>query len=261
MGISRDDTISKQAVLTASRAAVASHASNLDRTMRYKLGADRTRLKKIASMQRKAEIKSEIIPEYLPYLDGLIAGHGGNDILTQVMVWAFDAQNIVIFDRLARYALNNRLAMPTDFARSLGAWLAESVAKLILKLVDGSIDGVAFGAESIEIIQSLAPWVLDQTMHLDMHDEIRSKLYRACAEVCVFSDPALALNYFEQALKLDAHIRIKTRIKLLKEQLALTESPTSQGQADDGLSNATKNTPNTLPITVIPAASAMDGHT
>ena len=133
MGISRSDTQRKQAELAARGQQVftpaAANAGNLDRTMRYKLGSDRARLKKIASMQRKSEVKAEIVPEYTAYLDGVMAAGGGDEILTQVMIWAYDALHIKTFSTLARYAMNNGVALPTDFARPLGAWLAESTAK------------------------------------------------------------------------------------------------------------------------------------
>jgi hypothetical protein len=233
----------------------AAHAGWLDRTMRYKLGSDRARLKKIASMQRKAEVKAEIVPEYLPYLQGQMQAGAGDEILTQVMVWAYDAERIETFDTLARYALNNGVAMPSEFARPLGAWLAESIAKITQRKLDS---GDTVSAE----LHTLTTWIEAETANMDMHDEIRAKLHRACGELLSQLSPVLALEHFENALQLDSHIRVKKRIDALKKQLEqLNESPTSQGQAADVETNAqTDSTPSDASVNhVPPAVIATDG--
>lgn len=239
VGICRLDTQRKQAQQAQSTASAAALLP-LDRTMRYKLGSDRARLKKIASMQRKAEVKAEIIPEYLPYLQGQMQAGAGDEVLTQVMVWALDANALETFSELARYAIHNGVAMPTEFARPLGAWLVESTAKFVLKLVDGTISGEAIGYANVTEMRDLALWLENETASMDMHDEVRAKMHRACGEILFSESPVLALEHFENALSLDSHIRVKTRIKALKEQLAaknspaLTESQHPQGQSADG---------------------------
>lgn len=257
------DTLRKQAELASRDQQVfspsAANASGIDRTMRYKLGSDRARLKKIASMQHKATVKAEILPEYLPYLDGVMAAGGGDEILTQVMVWSLDANRLDVFGKLARYALNNGVAMPTEFARPLGAWLAESIAKLILRLIDGS--QAAAGIDMVAL-QSLCVWIESETAHMDMHDEIRAKLHRACGEILSTASPVLALEHFENALQLDPHIRVKKRVAALKEQLLeLNESQAPQGQAaGDSDSNGVPPSPVVENSTVAPLASdAKDG--
>jgi len=242
--------------------------SSVDKQMRYKLGSDRARLKKIASMQRKAEVKAEIVPEYLPYLHGQMQAGAGDEILTQVMVWALDANALVTFSALARYALDNGVAMPTDFARPLGAWLTESVAKTVLRLVEVAISADALGYENLNAIHQLTLWLERETAQMDMHDEIRAKLHRACGEILRDESPVLALEHFETALRFDHHIRVKTRIKALKEQLpafnttrALTESQHPQGQAADNRdNNAATPPPMVGSSTVAPLAfDATDG--
>jgi hypothetical protein len=234
----------------------AANAGGLDRTMRYKLGSDRARLKKIASMQRKAEVKAEIIPEYLPYLQGQMQAGAGDELLTQVMVWALDAHRLDTFSELARYALDNGVAMPTDFARPLGAWLAESVAKTILRLVEGTISAESLGYDNLNAIRHLTLWLERETAHMDMHDEIRAKLHRACGEILSDESPVLALEHFETALSLDHHIRVKTRIKALKE----SQSPQGQAAGNRDNDGVDAPTPVIVNSTVAPHASdATDG--
>lgn len=224
------DTLRKAAQQPAT--AIAAAPLPLDRAMRYKLGSDRARLKKIASMQRKAEVKTEILPDYLPYVEGQMAAGLGDEVLTQVMIWAFDANELVTFADLARYALDNGVALPSEFARPLGAWLAESTAKLVMRVVDGSINAEALGDDKLTALQELVLWLERETAQIDMHDEVRAKLCRACGEILLAESPEQSLAYFENALRLDPHIRVKTRLKELKTLLAAqTESLTSLGQA------------------------------
>ena len=250
------DTHRKQAELAAKGQQVftpaAASAGNLDRTMRYKLGSDRARLKKIASWQRKAEVKAEIVPEYTAYLGGVMAAGGGDEILTQVMIWAYDALHIQTFGTLARYALNNGVALPTEFARPLGAWLAESTAKLTLKVIDGEVK--VLDSTALTELQDLTLWLETETANMDMHDEIRAKLHRACGELLFNVAPNTALEHFETALKYDSHIRVKKRIK------ALTESQSPQGQAAHGNNEVVlPQTPPTSFSAVAPASATPDG--
>ncbi len=250
------DTLRKQAEAASRNQQVftpaAAHAGGLDRTMRYKLGSDRARLKKIASMQRKSEVKAEIVPEYTAYLDGVMAAGGGDEILTQVMIWAYDALHIQTFSTLARYAFDNGVAMPTEFARPLGAWLAESTAKLTLKVIEGEVTG--FDSAALTELSDLTLWLAAETANMDMHDEIRAKLHRAGGELLFNVAPNTALVHFETALKYDSHIRVKKRIK------ALTESQSPQGQAAHGNNDVVhpQTHPASLPA-VAPASATTDG--
>lgn len=246
------DTLRKQATREQVQTSTPA-AQPLDRSMRYKLGADRARLKKIASMQRKAEVKAELLPEYLPYLEGVMAGGGGDEILTQVMIWAFDAQQFECFAKLARYALDNGVAMPTEFARPLGSWLAESTAKAVLKWFDGQTHQTA--VDNIQVLLELAQWLAIETQQMDMHDEIRAKLQRACGEIV--NDAPTALEHFETALRLDPHIRVKKRIAALREQCAEPESPTSQGPAAAGATVDVTTTPPS-PSQIDPSPAALE---
>ncbi|WP_298606917.1 phage terminase small subunit [uncultured Thiothrix sp.] len=247
------DTLRKQAEREQAQAIMPA-LQPLDRAMRYRLGADRARLKKIASMQRKAEVKAELISDYLPYLEGMMAAGRGDEVLTQVMIWAFDAENMPVFEQLARYALDNGIAMPTEFARPLGSWLAESVAKWTLRQFEAQANSPVANT-----VNPFALWISEQTAQMDMHDEIRAKLKRVCGELLVNSLPAIALDYFEAAIRLDPHIRIKKRITALREQLAATESPSSQGQAAAG---DTVDVITTLksPSQMIPSPAALKEH-
>ena len=213
------DTLRKQAQATVTPV-VQAGSDNLSRALRYKLSADRSRLKKIMSMQAKAELKRELLPEYAPYVDGLLAAQSIDSLITQVMIWAFDTADYERFDHLARYALTHKVPMPDGFERSTAAWLAESVAKVMLV------------EDKPTTLQPLLFWLEEWTRAYDMHDEVRAKLHRACAETLETTEPQKALEHYERALRFDTHTRVKKKIKALKDILATqTESPSSQGQA------------------------------
>lgn len=45
--------------------------------MLVKLAADRRRLKSVQSMERKAEVKRGLLPDYAPWIDGVLAAGRG----------------------------------------------------------------------------------------------------------------------------------------------------------------------------------------
>lgn len=54
-----------------------------------KLYMDKHRLKQIQSLEQKTVVKAEILPEYQPYVDGVLEGGKGaqDEVLTTVLVW------------------------------------------------------------------------------------------------------------------------------------------------------------------------------
>jgi hypothetical protein len=72
--------------------------------MLMKMAEDRRRLKQIQSAEHKAVVKREILPDYVPWVDGVLAaGKGGQDeVLMTVMLWRIDAG-----DYSARWILPN----------------------------------------------------------------------------------------------------------------------------------------------------------
>lgn len=193
----------------------------LARTMRHKLSADRARLKQIASMQAKSAIKAELVQAYMPYLDGVMAAGGGDEVLTQVMVWAFDAGQMNTMWQLASHALDHGLNLPGEFSRPLHAWLAESVAKWTIAAL-----------ESGQEVTMAAIMVEQRTASMDMHDQIRAKLHHACGLLLeAINNPELALEHYRSALLFDSHCRVKTRIKFLEKAFQSPQEPAADSKA------------------------------
>jgi hypothetical protein len=132
---------------------------------------DRLRLKQVQSNQGKAELKRQLLPEYIPYVQGVLdAGQGAQDeVLTTIMVWRFDAGDFTGGLDIAQYVLQHKMVMPDRFERTTGCLVAEEVAT------------AAFKAQKVGEPFDLA--VLHRTAELtdaeDMPDQARAKLFLA----------------------------------------------------------------------------------
>ncbi|WP_095124377.1 terminase endonuclease subunit [Pseudomonas sp. Irchel s3a12] len=132
---------------------------------------DRLRLKQVQSNQGKAELKRQLLPEYIPYVQGVLdAGQGAQDeVLTTIMVWRFDAGDFTGGLDVAQYVLQHKMVMPDRFERTTGCLVAEEVAT------------AAFKAQKVGEPFDLA--ILHRTAELtdaeDMPDQARAKLFLA----------------------------------------------------------------------------------
>ncbi|HJW26422.1 MAG TPA: terminase endonuclease subunit [Rhodocyclaceae bacterium] len=146
--------------------AVSPNASQYE-LMLAKLAEDRRRLKDVQSIERKAEVKRQLLPEYAPWIEGVLAGNSGvqDDVLMTIMVWRIDIGDIAGALPLAKYAIAHKLVLPDQYQRTTACLIAEETADMALK---GAIT-------DIEALQQ----VLDLTADEDMPDEVRAKLYKA----------------------------------------------------------------------------------
>jgi hypothetical protein len=132
---------------------------------------DRLRLKQVQSNQGKAELKRQLLPEYIPYVQGVLdAGQGAQDeVLTTIMVWRFDAGDFTGGLDVAQYVLQHKMVMPDRFERTTGCLVAEEVAT------------AAFKSQKVGEPFDLA--ILHRTAELtdaeDMPDQARAKLFLA----------------------------------------------------------------------------------
>ena len=138
---------------------------------------DRLRLKQVQSNQGKAELKRQLLPEYIPYVQGVLeAGQGAQDeVLTTVMVWRIDAGDYMGALDIATYVLKHNMIMPDRFARTLGCLVAEEVAT------------AANQAQKINEPFDLS--TLHRTIELtddqDMPDQARAKLFLATGRATI----------------------------------------------------------------------------
>ena len=107
--------------VTAAKAAVNAGESPMQgeayELMQAALFEDYRRLKATQSMERKAEIKREILPNYAEYVAGVLeAGQGAqDDVLMRIMLWRIDAGDIGGAIEIANYAIEYGLTPPDQF--------------------------------------------------------------------------------------------------------------------------------------------------
>lgn len=202
------DTLRKQAKQDALL-----EAPRRNPTIRHKLAADQRRLEAIQSHQARVEVKRPFFQEdsedsYMPYIHGVLDADTGeqDDVLMWCMIWSYDTEEYELSQRIAEYALDNGLRMPSKFSRGLAPWLAESYAKVVLESGDEE-PATQYALELAEVLQDY-----------DMHDEVRSKLYKAAAIICEQTNPADALEFYKSALKFNPKAAVKQKIKLLEKE-------------------------------------------
>ncbi|WP_010176287.1 phage terminase small subunit [Pseudomonas sp. PAMC 25886] len=132
---------------------------------------DRLRLKAIQSNEGKAALKLQLLPEYIPYVEGVLeAGNGAqDDVMTTVMIWRVDVEDYSGALDIADYVLKHKLIMPDRFERTTGCLVAEEIATAALKAqkTNGSFD------------LSILHRTVELTDAEDMPDQARAKLYLA----------------------------------------------------------------------------------
>jgi tetratricopeptide (TPR) repeat protein len=141
--------------------------------MLSKLHEDRRRLKDVQSIERRADIKRVLLPEYMPWVNGVLEGGSGvqDDVLMTVLIWCIDTTQFGDALRLAEYAIKHKLATPDQFNRDLPTVLAEEIAEQSIKAINA-------GDCSDEMLFDLMQTNL-LTSDCDMPDEVRAKLMKA----------------------------------------------------------------------------------
>jgi tetratricopeptide (TPR) repeat protein len=183
--------------------------------MQAALFEDYRRLKATQSIERKIEIKREILPNYAEYVAGVLeAGQGAqDDVLMRVMLWRIDAGDLAGAIAIAKYAIKHGLTPPDQFERGTAAIIAEEVAEQALKQLDA--EDVDSGALLLHLID-----VELLTRDADMHDQIRAKLHKALGYACratgQLEDAQVNL---ERALALNDRIGVKKDLERLEREL------------------------------------------
>lgn len=209
--------------VSAAKAAEASGAEQMVgdayQLMLAALIEDRRRLKDIQSIERKVEVKRELLPNYAAYVSGVLeSGQGAEDeVLMTVMIWCFDVGELAAGLQIAEYALAHGLNPPDRYQRGTAAIVAEEVAEQALRQVsdeEADIDALLAALEHAEQL----------TRDADMHDQIRAKLHKA--EGYAFRAAGLseaALEHLKRALELDERCGVKKDIERLEREIKKAE--------------------------------------
>ena len=209
-------------------------------------------LKKIHSVETKAEFKLEHFGEFEGHIDGILqAGIGTpDDVFATLFAWAIDAS---LYDKalaMAAHLIKHDLSMPDQFKRTPAVFLMDEISTAALA---GKLDQ--------NLSAPLLQKVIDLTQTCDAPDPARAKLYKAhvyasIAHIGISADNykpeaagitaeqgAQALSMLNRVTQLDANSGVKKDIRKLEgfiknKDPALWEkivrpAPTA-AQAEDG---------------------------
>lgn len=224
----------------AEASASAAHGEPIDASayelMLMQLAEHRRRLKTVQSVERKIEMKRRILPEYAPWIEGVLsAGRGGQDmVLMFVLVWHIDAGNFPDALRIAAYALQFDLAMPDAYQRTTATVIAEQIA-------DAALIAQASGDDfDVRVLSEAETLTRDK----DMPDEVRAKLHKALGVGYMIragdapfvsshrESAEAARDHLRRALQLHDRVGVKKELERLDRALSKsTPQPGPNGQA------------------------------
>ncbi|MCV6589342.1 MAG: phage terminase small subunit [Marinobacterium sp.] len=176
----------------------------------------RRQLKAIQSIQGKCQLKAQLLPEYEPYIEGVLEADSGStdDVLTTVMIWRIDAGDWDGALQLATYTLKHQLTLPDRYQRTTACLITEEIAEAALK-------ADAENAVPIAILQQLATLTEGE----DMPDEVRAKLHKAIGLTLMETEPQQALNSLKLALNYHDRVGVKKEIERIERQLKKQTAP------------------------------------
>ncbi|PZT89803.1 MAG: terminase [Acinetobacter sp.] len=142
------------------------------------LNSDKNRLKNIQSKQNKIELKRQLLPNYKPYVEGILEVKPGvqDAVITEILVWAIDIGEYEFALDIAEYVLEHGLKLPDRFERSEACFITEDIADEFLKTLKTDV------AVDITVLERLEQLITDESLvqsKRDMPDEVKAKLYLA----------------------------------------------------------------------------------
>lgn len=204
--------------------------------MLAQLAEHKRTLKQIQSIERKADAKRQMLPEYAPWVQGTLEADTGaqDEVLMTVMVWHIDVGDFAGALPLARYAIRHRLVMPDQYQRTTACLIAEEYAAMAIKAAE------AGQPVDVEALGEVAQLVDGE----DMPDEVRAKLNKAIgyANLALVGNlPAdqqqpcrqLALAHLQRALALHDKVGVKKDIERLERDIknaAPADAPEGDGK-------------------------------
>lgn len=164
-------------------------------------------LKAIESIKAKGELKARLLPDYVPYVEGVLEADTGleDDVLMTVMIWRIDAQDWDGGLQIAEYAIKHSLNLPDKYQRSTVCVIAEEIAEAA-KEPD---------VVPLETLQRTANLVVGK----DMPDQVAAKFHKALGLALEETEPQQALNNLKLALSYNDHVGVKKEITRIEKAL------------------------------------------
>ncbi|HAV3158503.1 phage terminase small subunit [Acinetobacter baumannii] len=225
------------------------------------LNSDKNRLKNIQSKQNKIELKRQLLPNYKPYVEGILEVKPGvqDAVITEILVWAIDIGDYEFALDIAEYVLEHGLKLPDRFERSEACFITEDIADEFLKTLKTDV------AVDITVLERLEQLITDETLaqsKRDMPDEVKAKLYLALGktemrfvtgeELVDLVHATRARDFLDQACKLDDKCGGRTDLnkmtKLASKLNAIFNKDESQSSEQSTQPEATNVLSNENPV-------------
>lgn len=168
-------------------------------------------LKRVQSLADRAKLKAQYLPDYAPYVEGVLKADSGrgDDVLTTVMVWRIDAGDFWGALNIADYVLRHKLELPDQYKRTPATLIAEEIAEKA-QVAEDPADIATMLLSTLALVEG----------H-DMPDEVRAKLEKATGRaLAAQGDAAGAVAHYQVALARNPHVGVKKDIERLQRQLA-----------------------------------------
>lgn len=225
-------------VLAAKTMAASKHGEALQGSaydlMFAKLVTDKQRLKAIQSIQKKIDLKRQILPEYKEWIDGALQfGNGAQDmVLTTLLVWHIDAGDFGRALEIAKYCLVHDLSLPDQYNRDVPTMLLDEIPGAYLA---GRFESPAAAIDILKEVKTL-------TEDADAPDQASAKLYKALGyaqigkvgnsdidfEAIPETSATSALENLKKALTLHDGAGVKKDIERLERRLKKAPDTTAQ---------------------------------
>ncbi|WP_435954071.1 phage terminase small subunit [Dryocola sp. BD626] len=198
----------------------------------FRLRMDKADLSRVQSNAAKAKLKSERLPDYQPWIDGVLAADTGqaDEVITTVMIWAADAGDIAQALRIGQYVLRHKIPMPDQYKRTTATVLVEEICDPILAAFKANPAKASVGIDNLNALNGI-------TTHEDMPDQVRAKLFKVMGYTVRLNQDVesqqLARSHLQEAIRLNAKIGVARDIELLDRNIKkLTAASGGEGEGD-----------------------------
>lgn len=198
----------------------------------FRLRMDKADLSRIQSNAGKAKLKSERLPDYQPWIDGVLAADTGqaDEVITTVMIWAADAGDIAQALRIGQYVLRHKIPMPDQYKRTTATVLVEEICDPILAAFKANPAKASVSIDNLNALNGI-------TTHEDMPDQVRAKLFKAMGYTVRLNQDVesqqLARSHLQEAIRLNAKIGVARDIELLDRNIKkLTAASAGESEGD-----------------------------
>lgn len=205
--------------------------------MMHALVNDRRTLKGLQSIERKIELKREMLDKYGDYVHGVLtADKGGQDeVVVTVMVWLLDTLQFRPALDLAAYVLRHDIKLPAQYTRDVPTLLLDEITGAVLS------ERIELSAELLDELLTLHGLTVDY----DTPDQARAKLHRAMGETLTHLAgdlleedtrrmAAAALQHLNRAKQLDTGVGVIKLIEQLERKIKKAEGGTPPKADEEG---------------------------